>query len=114
MSVRDLMREMKHGFYVLRGGASASPGLTGALFGSNHLMLEIRDGVPVAHTSFKAHLGPKTLFGKQLVAFGDASTVRTRWESMSKGMPWRLINGVVDAPAMLCKDVDIVGDLGTP
>jgi predicted Zn-dependent protease len=113
-SVRDLMREVKHGFYVLRGGTDVSPGLAGGRFHSAHLMLEIRNGIPVARTTFRAHLEHKTLFGKQLVSLGDASTVRMRWEGVQKGMPWRNIDSMVNAPAMLCKDVEIVGELATP
>lgn len=110
----DLLRELTHGFYIRDARVGATPGLTNLVTAGdpNFLILEVHHGVPVARTVVTTRTAAKMLFGKNLVALGDAETLRTRTVESTKGIPWQTIQYPVTAPAALCKEVDIVGPLG--
>jgi len=109
----ELMREIKRGFLVRQAYTKADPSLTGGFAGDGDVVLEIQNGVPVARTTLTAQFVTKTLLAKQLVAVGDASTVRSATVGVAKGIPWETVTQVISAPAMLCKDVDVVKGRGT-
>lgn len=107
--IEELSRAIDHGFVVINGAASASPGLTAGMVSPqiDGLMLEIRRGVPVARTAVKMQFTTKTILGKNLMALGDAGTAGTETIEMEKGIPWQTVTQMVTAPAMLCQDVEI-------
>jgi hypothetical protein len=78
-----------------------------------HLILEIRHGVPVAQTYVTMQVMAESFFQKNLLALGDATTLRTVTVELQKGVPWQTIEHPVTGPAALCKDVEIVKPLGS-
>jgi len=109
-SVYDLVRDVSHGFLVRGGFGITDPGLLSGTYGAI-TCVEIRRGIPVARTELNLQYVTKTLFKKNLIALGDASSVRTSMVDESKGFPWRLLRQEISAPAMVCKDVDVVQPL---
>lgn len=109
VGVPDLMRDLAHGFFVRRGGASLDPSLTGGMFTGGDIVLEIRDGKPVARTNVRLQFATKAVLGVNLVALGDVQSTRTSMITTSKGMPWQTSRQLMTAPAALCKDVDVLG-----
>jgi len=110
----DLLRELTHGFYIRDVRVGVTPGLTNIVCPGDpdFLILEVRNGVPVARTVVTTRMATRLVFGKNLVALGDAETLRTRTASATKGIPWQWVEYPVTAPAALCKDIDVVGLLG--
>jgi len=106
-SLDDLAREMTHGFIVFRGSTEPEPGLSAGRLGVTHAV-EVQRGVPVAWTGLDLLFRSKPLLQKQLLALGDAETVRTVGLGVMKGIPWQGVSQFVTAPAMLCKDLDVV------
>ena len=106
-SVWDLAKEMSHGFVVRSGRAETEPGLTAGTF-NGQMIVEIENGKPVARTSVFIRFATRGLLSTNLLAIGDASTVRTATAANGKGMPWQGVTQLADAPAALCKDVDII------
>jgi len=109
-TIKDLMREVKHGFMIGGVHVDVDPGLSGGTLDGRwaYRVLEIKNGVPVAHSMVTMQFVTQALLNKNLVAIGDASTVRPVIASTAKGIPWESVDQRVHAPAALCKDVDVV------
>jgi len=107
--VEDLMREISHGFLLVNGAVGASPGLTTGVVSPriDGFAVEIRHGVPVSRTNLNLQFATQPLLNKNLVALGDAGTVRTTEVTAYKGIPWQPVTECVTAPAALCNDVDV-------
>jgi len=106
-SLDDLAREIQHGF-IMRGTiAGVEAGLSLATIQGS--ALEVQRGKIVGTTSdITLQLVTKKIFTGNLVAIGDAGTVRTVPFTTNKGVPPRQFDQPVSAPAALCKDVDVV------
>ena len=104
------MREVSHGFLMIRGSSRASSGLTMGTIRTEELAsfaLEIRHGNPVARTALKTQFITRMLFRDNLKALGDNGTFDGAQSGSSKGIPWQASPQWVTAPAMLCADVDV-------
>jgi len=108
----DLLRELTHGFFIRRGRATPSAGLTLSGCHTNDVILEVRNGVPIARSRLTLQVVTKSAFQKSLIALGDSTTLRTTTVDAWKGVPWQHIEHQVTAPAALCKDIDVVIPLG--
>lgn len=106
-TVQELAKDMTHGFVIYDGGANADDGLSGGSF-IGQLALEIRHGAPVARTWLSLQFVTKRALHTQLVALGDASTVRDNRSYTAKGVPWQRLAQPITAPAALIKDFDIL------
>jgi len=112
VSLDDLVREISHGFLLVNAGVETSPRLSlGWMWslGYDGVLLEIRNGVPVARTSGRLQFATQSMLGaKNLRALGGPSTAQTTVSRTSKGMPWQTVEQNISAPAALCSDVDLV------
>jgi len=106
MTVYDLAKEISHGFIVRGGMSRAEAGLSLAtVYG---MMVEIQNGKPVARTDVTLKCATKATFQKNLLALGDATTVLPSVVRTPKGIPWEEVTSFINAPAALCRDVDII------
>jgi TldD protein len=105
-TVEELSRGMTHGFVVRDSGVTADMGLTGGVIAGG--ALEIRNGTPVARVDLLVQFVTSRVLHKQLDALGDASTVRTVYNTVTKGIPWQGCAQPISAPAALIKDVDVI------
>jgi len=106
VSIEDLAREIQHGFILKGAIAGVESGLTLAMTGG--IALEVQRGKIVGTTQLTFQLATKKFLSGNLVALGGPDT---RWTSMvetSHGVPPLAIESPVTAPAVLCKDVDVV------
>lgn len=107
VSLSDLMRDISHGFLLRDAQADTESGVTlGTISGG--LVLEIRRGKPVARTNVLLQFATKAILRNKLVALGDTHSLRTAIVATPKGIPWESIKQIVTAPAVLCKDMDVV------
>ena len=70
--------------------------------------VEIRNGMPVARVNLLLQFVTSRVLHKQLDALGDTSTVRTVYNTVTKGIPWQGCPQPISAPAALIKDVDVI------
>jgi predicted Zn-dependent protease len=102
----DLSRGMTHGFVMRDSGVTADMGLTGGVIAGG--AVEIRNGMPVARVNLLLQFVTSRVLHKQLDALGDTSTVRTVYNTVTKGIPWQGCPQPISAPAALIKDVDVI------
>ena len=107
-TIDHLIRDIQHGFLMLDVGYDIEPTLT--MGDINGWAIEILRGRPVARTGLRLQMRTKAMFKKQLVALGDASTVRTTTGEFAKGMPWQTVSQTVSAPAALFSNVDVINE----
>jgi len=106
----DLIREIRHGFLVINGNVDATPGLTGGEISGrlDGVILEVQRGTAVARTPLRLQFRTLPMFQHDILTLGSATTLGTEPVTVMKGMPWRGITTWVTAPAILCKDVDMI------
>jgi len=109
-TIYDLARDIEHGFIVRRVYVDPDMMLSTAMVMAPRC-IEVKRGVPVSRTELNLQYVTRTFFKKHLVALGGESTVRTGVISANKGFPWRAIQQDLTAPAVLCKDVDVIRPL---
>src|SRR5690606_6222371 len=97
--LEDWIRDIPHGFLVRDGYAQATPTLRSGTLGTARVVVEIRNGKPVARTHITLQFGTEALLGDKLAAVSDASTTRTMFTAISKGIPWSGVTQLVSAPA---------------
>jgi len=106
--VEDLYHDIRHGFYIRGASVDASPGLSTGFLGGD-MVVEVINGKPVAriHNINMAFL-TNALLKSGLVALGDATTLRTDIARTEKGIPWQPLTHPVTAPAIRCKEIDVL------
>jgi len=107
MSVENLAKDMQYGFIIRNSEIGTDPELAVAT-GTNVNALEVRRGQIVARTRLSLQFAIRPTLKANVVALGDASTMRTSWATAQKGIPWDEVRTAVSAPAALCKDIDVI------
>lgn len=114
VSLTDL-HDTPRSFLVRGGNIDPDPGLTGGRGGWGSLIVEYRRGVPVTRLFVvPLQFVTKTTLQKNLVAIGDATTLRTTTVTASKGIPWQPVSQPISAPAALCKEIDVIPRVPSP